>query len=104
MRIEKQSLLILGKCNDLFIKCLKLDTEFIKNIYNTFSYFNYNINHSIPGVDNNNYPNKVMNFLENNKEFSNYDYCYTKKGTFDRITNLQEKIIKQVSEIRKCLF
>ena len=58
------------KSNDLFIKCLKLDTEFIKNIYNTFSYFNYNINHSIPGVDNNNYPNKVMNFLENNKEFS----------------------------------
>ena len=58
------------KSNELFTKCLKLDTEFIKNIYNTFSYFNYNINNAIKGVDNNNYPNKVMNFLENNKEFT----------------------------------
>ena len=46
----------------------------------------------------------LFDYLENNKEFSNNKCCYTKKGTFDGIDDLQEKIIKQFSEISKCLF
>ncbi len=46
----------------------------------------------------------LFDYLENNKEFSNYENCYTKKGTFDGIADLQEKIVKQFYEIGKRLF
>ena len=58
------------KEEDLFTKCLKLDTEFIKNIFNTFSYFNYQFYAPVEGIDKNNYPNKVIEFLNNNQAFS----------------------------------
>ena len=60
------------KQEDLFKNCLKLDKEFLKSIYDTFSYFNYDFLINIKGIDKNNYPIKVMKFLENNEEFSKF--------------------------------
>ena len=42
-------------------------------------------------------------FLEKNNEFKNYEYCYEKAGKFKDITDLQEKVVKQFSEITKYL-
>ena len=62
--------LVKYKEDELFTKCLKLDEEYNKNIYDTFSYFNYNFSINIDQIDKNNYPKKVMNFLKSNKELS----------------------------------
>ena len=50
---EDFTIIDLMKCpkNDLFSKCLNIDKEFMKNIYDTFSYFNYNFNINIEGID-----------------------------------------------------
>jgi len=42
------------KEEELFNKCLNIDKEFIKNIYDTFSYFNYNFIINIEGINKNN--------------------------------------------------
>ena len=55
---------------ELFCKCLDIDKEFMDNIYDIFSYFNYNFTIEIEGIDKNNYPKKVINFLKNNKELT----------------------------------
>ena len=56
------------KKNELFEKCLNLKKEFMKSIYDTFSYFNYNFAFDIKGIDKNTYPTYVMELLEKNKE------------------------------------
>ena len=48
--------------------------------------------------------NKVLaDYLESNKKFSKYDEQYETTGTFEGIDDLQEKIMKQFSEICKYL-
>ena len=67
---------------DLFAKCLKVDTEFTNNIYNTFSYFNYNLTINIEGIDTNNYPKKIYDFLKKNQELSKmFIDCILKNST-----------------------
>ena len=81
---EDYSITDLMKCKEeeLFNKCLKMDKEFKKSIYGTFSYFNYNFSINIKGIEKNNYPKKVMNFLMNNEEFAKLLInCVLKKPT-----------------------
>ena len=81
---EDFSIIDVMKCpkENLFSKCLKLDKEFLKNIYDTFSYFNYNFNVDLEGIDKNIYPKKVMEFLEKNDEISKLIVnCVIKKPT-----------------------
>jgi len=58
------------KEEELLSKCLRLREEFNKSVFDIFSYFNYNFNINIEGVDKNNYPEKVRHFLKNNKELA----------------------------------
>ena len=53
---------------NLLKKCLKLDTEFIKNFYDAMSYFDYNFLISVKGINTSNYANKLITFLERNEE------------------------------------
>ena len=52
---------------DLFKECLKLDKEFMKNIYNAFSYFNYQFIMDIPFLKEDKYSIELIKYLENEK-------------------------------------
>ena len=70
------------KEQELFVKCLNLNKDFMKNIYDTFSYFNYNFSINLGGIDKNNYAKNVMDFLMNNEELSKLLInCILKKQT-----------------------
>jgi hypothetical protein len=56
-----------SKIEDLFRKCLKLDKEFMKNIYNAFSYFNYSFIMDVPLLKPEEYSVEVIKFLEKEK-------------------------------------
>ena len=56
---------------ELFRKCLDIDKEFMKGIYDAFSYFNYDFILKIHGLDMNNYPLKIVQYLENQKYLKN---------------------------------
>ena len=70
---EDLSLIDIMKCefDDLFKKCLKLDKEFIKNIYNAFSYFNYKFVIDIPFLETENYSVEVIKYLQMQKDLMN---------------------------------
>ena len=56
------------KDEELFRKCLNLDKEFMKGIYDAFSYFKYDFVLKIHGVDINDYPLKVIEYLKEQKD------------------------------------
>ena len=56
------------KDEELFRNCLDLDKEFIIGIYDAFSYFKYDFIFDIPGLDINNYPLKIVKYLESQKD------------------------------------
>ena len=55
------------KDEELFRKCIKVEDEFMKNIYDAFSYFTYNFTTKIVGIDKDNYPLQVINYLKEHK-------------------------------------
>ena len=81
------------KPEELFKKCLKLDTEFMKNLYNAMSYFNYNFLINIKGIENENFAKMMIKYLENNIELRQMiTNCilkqnYEKKDVFEEILN-----------------
>ena len=71
---EDLSIIDLMKYNnkELFKNCIDIKKEFVKNIYDAFSYFSYSFYFDFKNIiDKNNYPIKVINLLENNDELSN---------------------------------
>ena len=56
------------KDEELFRTCLDLDKEFMKGIYDAFSYFKYEFIFKIPGLDMNNYPLKIVKYLNDQKD------------------------------------
>ena len=67
---EDLSLIDLMKLKDeeLFRSCLDLDKEFMIGIYDAFSYFKYDFILKIPGLDIDNYPLKIVKYLEAQKD------------------------------------
>ena len=53
---------------DLYKQCLNLDKEFMKNIYNTFSYFNYKFSIDIPFLEEDKYSIGLIKYLESDGE------------------------------------
>ena len=58
------------KQESLFNKCIDLEKEFIKGIYNAFSYFNYKFNINIPNLNENNYSKYLIKYLQQEHELS----------------------------------
>ena len=56
------------KEEELYRKCLNLDEEFMKNIYNTFSYFNYKFVMDIPFLKSDKYSFGLIRYLESEEE------------------------------------
>ena len=54
----------------LFRKCLDLNKAFMSNIYKAFSYFNYKFKIKTPYLNENNYSKLLINYLLEEKEFS----------------------------------
>ena len=69
---ENISLLDLIRCNEenLFRKCLKLENEFMKNIYSAFSYFTYDFIINVPYLKKDNYSLKIIKFLNKEEELT----------------------------------
>ena len=69
---EDISLIEILKCKEveLYKKCLNLEKEFMKNIYNSFSYFKYEFAIDIDGIKDNNYSKEVINYLTEQKSLS----------------------------------
>ena len=67
---ENISIIDIMKLKDekLFRKCINVDAEFLKNIYKAFSYFSYNFTMKVEGIDQDNYPIKVIEYLKENKD------------------------------------
>ena len=53
---------------EFFEKFLNFDEELKRNIYTSISYINYNIPFSYEKLNGDNYVNKLINYIENNKE------------------------------------
>ena len=70
---EDISLIEIMKCKkeELFRKCLKLNKEFIKNIYNAFSYFNFEFIFDVPKINKDNYSIQLIEYLKEEKELTN---------------------------------
>ena len=82
-----------SKEEELFTKCLNLDEEFMKKIYNAFSFFNYKFVMNIPFLDTDNYSLKLIKFLENEKNL--------RKSIIDCILRQKSKKIDVFDEIIK---
>ena len=69
---QNDSLLALMECNNemLFSQCLKLNKEFMTNIYNAFSYFNYKFKINLPYLNESNYSKFLIKYLQEEQELS----------------------------------
>jgi hypothetical protein len=55
------------KDEELYNKCIKVEDEFMKNIYDAFSYFSYNFSMKVNGIDKNNYSLQIIKYLKEQK-------------------------------------
>ena len=92
---ENISLIDMMRCNenDLYKNCLKLDKEFMKNIYKAFSYFNYEFVMDIPFLKEEEYSVKIREYLEKDENLRN--------SIIDCVLRQKTKKIDVFSEILK---
>ena len=62
MKIKKEE--------ELFRKCLKLDKEFMKSIYESLSYFSLEFTINVPEINEDNYSTQLIKYLKNEKEIT----------------------------------
>ena len=65
---ESLNTLMKNKIEILFKECLKLEDEFMKSIYNAFSYFNYKFNIKIPYYNERNYTKFLIKYLQEEED------------------------------------
>ena len=79
--------------SEIFNKCLDLEDEFFKNIYQSLFYIKYNIYSSIGKINKNTYINELLNYLRSNKSLiKSVNNCIVKQMTQE--SDLINKIFK----------
>ena len=56
------------KEEQLYQKCLHLEKDFMKYLFNAFSYFKHDFTMDVEGIKDDNYSKEVINYLKENKE------------------------------------